>query len=218
MAKKAQSTPALNLLFIGNSFTARNNLPGMLEKLAAERGQAVRHMLISAGGAPLKRHWNAGAAAEAIASGQFTHVVLQEQSTLPIKSAPRMHESVRLFDAAIKAAGARTVLYLTWARRHTPETQAAITAAYREIGKELNALVVPAGVAWEQYLHKYDEPELHDKDNSHPTSAGTYLAACVFFAKLFDESPVGLGGDLAKLPADQARQLQQVAWEAAQAS
>lgn len=216
MAKKAKAPRAeLNLLFIGNSFTARNNLPGMLAGLAAERGHTVRHKLISAGGAPLKRHWNAGAAAQAIASGGFTHVVLQEQSTLPVKSAPRMHESVRLFDAAIQAAGAQTVLYLTWARRHTPEAQAAITAAYESIGQELGAVVVPAGVAWERFLAEHDEPVLHDKDNSHPTPAGTYLAACTFFATLFGETPEGLSGDAAKLTPEQAQLLQRAAWKVA---
>jgi hypothetical protein len=214
MAKKAKTAGSdLNLLFIGNSFTARNNLPGMLERMAAERSHAVQHRLISAGGAPLKRHWNASTAAEAIATDKFTHVVLQEQSTLPIKSAPRMHESVRLFDQAIRAAGARTVLYLTWARRHTPETQQAISTAYLEIGRELEALVVPAGLAWERFLSQHDTPELHDKDNSHPTPAGTYLAACVFFATLFQESPVGLSGESGKLPAEQAATLQQAAWD-----
>ncbi len=39
--------------------------------------------------------------------------MLQEQSTLPVKNAGRMHENVRLFDEAITAAGAKTVLYMT---------------------------------------------------------------------------------------------------------
>jgi nitrate/nitrite transporter NarK len=29
------------------------------------------------------------------------------------------------------------------------------------------------------------------EDGSHPTAAGSYLAACVFFATLFDQRPVG---------------------------
>jgi len=50
-------------------------------------------------------HWNAGEALKAIKGGGYDCVVLQEQSTLPIKNAKRMHENVRLFDEAIKAAG-----------------------------------------------------------------------------------------------------------------
>src|SRR5579872_5047572 len=100
----------LRLLFIGNSFTARNNLPGLISQLAAARGKSLEHELISAGGASLRTHWNVGRALAAIQTGRFDSVVLQEQSTLPIKNAGRMHENVRLFDEAIKTAGSKTVL------------------------------------------------------------------------------------------------------------
>ncbi len=103
-----------------------------------------------------------------------------------------MHESIRLFDAAIEAAGAKTVLYMTWTRRHAPESQQAITDAYLNIGRELGATVIPVGVVWEEFRSRHDEPELYDRDQSHPTLAGSYLAACVFLARLLGEDPIGI--------------------------
>ena len=149
-----------NALFIGNSFTARNDLPGLVAQLAAARGKSLQHRLISAGGASLRTHWNAGEALKAIQRGRYDFVILQEQSTLPIKNASRMHENVRLFDEAIKAAGSATVLYMTWARRHAPETQDAISDAYNSIGRELSASVVPVGVVWQRFLRKHELPVL----------------------------------------------------------
>jgi hypothetical protein len=203
----------MNALFIGNSFTARNNVPGLVAQLAAVCGKNLDHRLISAGGASLRRHWNAGQAQEAIKNGDYDCVVLQEQSTLPVKNAARMHESVRLFDEAIKSAGARTVLYMTWARKHAPETQAAITDAYNMIGEELNALVVPVGTAWQKFLAEHDEPVLHDRDQSHPTLAGSYLAACVFVAVLFRENPVGIETEVRGLTSNERLLLQKTAWQ-----
>jgi hypothetical protein len=81
----------LKILFIGNSFTARNNLPELIARMAAARGRRIEHRLISAGGASLRAHWNAGEAGKAIQTGHYDYVVLQEQSTLPIKNAQRMH-------------------------------------------------------------------------------------------------------------------------------
>src|SRR5438093_818949 len=149
----------LQVLFIGNSFTARNNLPGLIAQLAAARDKTMGHRLISAGGASLRNHWNAGAAAKAIKDGHYDCVVLQEQSTLPVKNAKRMHENVRLFDEAIKAAGARTLLYMymSWARKNAPESQQAITDAYVGIGRELSATVVPVGLAWQRFLGKHGQ-------------------------------------------------------------
>jgi hypothetical protein len=203
----------VNVLFVGNSFTSRNDLPGLVARLAGAAGQRMDWRLVSAGGASLRRHWNAGVAAREIETGGYDRVVLQEQSTLPVKNAKRMHENVRLFDAAIKAAGAKTVLYMTWARRHAPATQQAITDAYTAVGAELGADVIPAGVAWQRVLLEPGHPVLHDKDGSHPTVAGSYLAACCALAVLFKTSPAGLPAP-AELVAGEAALLQHAAAEA----
>ncbi len=218
MPKSGKSGAATKVLFIGNSFTARNDVPGQIAQLAGARGKTLQHRLISAGGASLRRHWNAGIAPKAIQDGQYDFVVLQEQSTLPVKNAKRMHDNVRLFDAAIKAAGAKTVLYMTWARQNAPQAQQAITDAYMEIGRELGATVVPVGMAWQSILGNHDGPILHDRDQSHPTLAGSYLAACVFLAALFHESPVGIDSEIKGLEKQDLLLLQEAAWEAYQAA
>jgi len=215
MTKRSLAAP-ISVLFIGNSFTARNNLPELIAQLAEARGRRLQHRLISAGGASLRMHWNKGDAQKAIQQTRYDYVVLQEQSTLPVKNPPRMRENIRLFDQAIKASGAKTALYLTWARQNSPETQVAITNAYLAIGEELGARIVPVGVAWQNFIRKHRHPVLHDKDQSHPTLAGSYLAACVFFAVLFDESPVGMASDLKGLAQAEAELLQKTAWAAVQ--
>jgi hypothetical protein len=156
-------------------------------------------------------HWNKGEAREAIETGGYDAVVLQEQSTLPVKNAGRMQENVRLFDEAIRGAGAKTVLYMTWARVHAPESQQLIADAYEAIGRELGAAVIPAGKAWARILNADVPPTLHDRDGSHPTLAGTYLAACCAFATLFGLSPVGRWSP-AELPEKEAALLQRAAW------
>ena len=208
----------IRMLFIGNSFTQRNNLPALLAELASTRDLCIHHELISVGGASLRTHWNAGQAAKAVKTSGYDFVVLQEQSTLPVKNPQRMAENVRLFDESIKQAGSKTVLYMTWARQHTPEAQLAITDAYQIIGKELKAIVVPVGLAWQRFLASHDQPVLHDRDQSHPTLAGSYLAACVFLAVLFNENPLGIETGPVGLDKQDRTALQGVAWKQAQAA
>jgi hypothetical protein len=206
------------ILFIGNSFTNRNDLPGMLERLAAtaKPPRRVETDRVIANGRSLKTHWERGTAREAIRSSKWNYVVLQEQSTLPLKNPARMNEYVRLFDEEIRASGAKTVLYLTWARRHQLERQSELTEAYVSIGRSIKGIVVPVGIAWQWLLSENPNIVLHHKDNSHPNFAGTYLAACVFFAALFKRSPKGL--QTSDLPAlerfgpETPRVLQETAW------
>jgi hypothetical protein len=204
---------SLSVLFIGNSFTARNDLPGLVERVATATGAKFNHRLLSIGGASLRTHWNKGEAGGEIQRGGYDFVVLQEQSTLPIKNAGRMHENVRLFAECIKASEAKTALYMTWARRHAPETQDAITAAYTSIGREVGAEVIPAGVAWQKFLRTHPRPVLHDRDASHPTLAGSYLAACVVFGTLFRVSPKGLEVEVDGLTKGETTLLQKTAAE-----
>jgi hypothetical protein len=203
----------IKILFIGNSFTQRNDLPGLLAGMAVAQDLCVKHELISVGGASLRTHWNAGRAAKEIEKGQFDYVVLQEQSTLPVKNAKRMAENVRLFDESIKRAGSKTVLYMTWARQHVPESQKAIADAYNSIGDELGAIVVPVGLAWQRFLAKHDRPVLHDRDQSHPTLAGSYLAACVFLSALLNAKPRPVESGPARLEKQDMTALQNAAWE-----
>lgn len=211
MAKKASQS--IKLLFIGNSFTQRNDLPELIAELAAARGMRVEHELISVGGASLRNHWNRENAAKAIASGGYSYVVLQEQSTLPVKNAKRMAENIRLFDEVIKATGSKTVLYMTWARQHSPEHQQVIADAYLTIGKELGAIVVPVGLAWQKFHAKHDSPVLHDRDQCHPTLAGSYLAACVFLTVLLKANPVGIEAGPEGLDEQDRKLLQTAAWK-----
>jgi hypothetical protein len=206
------------ILFIGNSFTNRNNLPGMLTRLSAARpGIVVETERVIANGRALKTHWERGEARQAIESSRWDYVVLQEQSTLPLKNAGRMHEYVRLFDGEIRKRGAKTVLYMTWARRHEFERQKDLAQAYTDVGRAIGAIVVPVGLAWQRVLGEHPRIVLHDKDNSHPNLAGSYLAACVFVAALFGGKPAEM--DAGHLPesdrigADVARVLRDAAWE-----
>lgn len=200
----------MRILFVGNSFTSRNNLPGLIAGLAKQRGIVVEHKLISAGGASLRQHLNAGAAEKATG---FDTVVLQEQSTLPAKNPARMLDSVRDFAAA--AGETRLALYMTWARRNGD--QQPITNAYAAAAAEVRATLVPVGMVWERFLREHDEPVLHDADGSHPALAGSYLAACVFLISLLEEDPVGLDAPIKGLPADTAALLREAAWSICEA-
>ena len=181
------------ILFVGNSFVSRNDVPRLVRDLAASAGRKSETAAIVAGGASLRRHLNSGAVADALERQAWRYVVLQEQSTLPIKNRLRYHENVRAMHALVASAGAETVLYMTWARRSAFESQAALTEAVQAIGDEIGSRVAPAGIAWQNVLSAHPEIELHAADGSHPTPAGSFLAACVLYGTLFQDRALQVG-------------------------
>lgn len=201
-----------SVLFIGNSLTICNKLPQMFAGLAKAGGHGdiiTDGELI--GGASLQKHWKDGKALAKLRSRAWTWVVLQEQSTATFKDPEAFTTHVRLFCEAITAAKATPVLYLTWARLGEMDTQERITAAYRTMGQETGALVVPAGLAFKAYRETHGDASLF-VDNRHPKPIGTYLVACCFYGALLGKDPAGLPGDLAKLGPDAASELQRLAW------
>ncbi|MEJ5311550.1 MAG: SGNH/GDSL hydrolase family protein [Anaerolineae bacterium] len=208
------------ILFIGNSYTYCNELPTMLAQLAAAGGKDVEVHQVTTGGVTLEWHVQNEATLAALTE-PWDIVVLQEHSIRPIQDTPKMAMAAAALQAIIASTGAQTVLFMTWARQHFPEMQAGLARVYNAVAQDIGARVAPVGLAWEAALAADPSLALYTEDKSHPTPLGSYLAACVFYATFFGESPVGLpaklmtaGGEvLVAIPEAQARLVQSAAWE-----
>ena len=197
--------PSARVLFIGNSYTSVNDLPHLFADLSDAGGHPAAVDMIAVGGATLAQHLGGpDAPARIAAQPPWDVVVLQEQSMLPALASQRaaaMYPAVRRLARLARDAGARPVLLLTWGRRDgLPEAgfrsfaamQAQLTKGYLGIADELGATVAPAGEAWRRGVGQNPGLALWQADGSHPSLVGSYLTACVLYATLYAESPVGL--------------------------
>ena len=71
------------ILFLGNSYTAVNNLPNLLYQMALADGETIIFDSYTPGGYTLQQHSNDVTALAKINSQAWDVVVLQEQSQLP---------------------------------------------------------------------------------------------------------------------------------------
>jgi glycerophosphoryl diester phosphodiesterase len=101
----------------------------------------------------------------------------------------------------VRRAGAVPIFFLTWAHQDGwPDyglpgysaMQDAIDAGYLFIAAEQHAPVAPVGFAWSALDAAESHRDLWQGDGSHPTTKGTYLAACVFYAAIFKARSAGL--------------------------
>ena len=218
------SVACTRVLFIGNSYTYVNDLPDTFGALARAGGHRVATSIAAQGGWTLADHAKSADTQALIASAKWDFVVLQEQSEIPSIAASRtdqMFPAARDLVRMVRNTGARPVFFLTWAHRDGwPENrlpdyasmQAQIDSGYMAIAKELGVEIAPVGDAWAAVLARTTRPNLWQDDGSHPTVAGTYLAACVFYAAVFHQSPVGVPFD-GGLPRETTQLLQQAAAE-----
>jgi len=207
---QSNASDTTKILFIGNSYTYYNSSPELLGAMVKEKfpNQAIKVQLVSQGGMTLQRHWQEGKALKMIKSDDWDYVVLQEQSKLGMVlvidsdtyfgQTAQFFKYARKFDAEIKDAGSKTVFLMTWSTKDRPKEQEILSYAYTAIAKELNAIIAPVGLVWDQ-VRSSDQFNLYDFDGSHPSPYGSFLSMTTLYATLFKDNPLGLSGKISGL-------------------
>ncbi|MBL8797966.1 MAG: SGNH/GDSL hydrolase family protein [Planctomycetia bacterium] len=217
LSARAADPQPLKVFFVGNSYTYGNDLPKLIAELAKAGGQRpIEFEKHTPGGWSFKKHWEESKVADKIGAKKWDIVVLQNHSMGALAARDEMMEYGKKLAAEVQKQNARTIYFMTWARQNKPETQADITKAYQELARDVKAETAPVGLAWEAALKADPKRELHVKDMSHPNKAGSYLAACVFYAVIYHKSPEGLPGKPADLTDEAAKPLQAIAWQVVQ--
>lgn len=203
------------VLMLGNSFTYYNggvntHLQAMLNSIHPEWNTVVS--AITGGGYRLEDHYNDDTTLYTIASGNWDLVILQEQSSRPMNDPERFYQYSTLLHNAIAQAGASTGFFMTWAYQGNSYMYEPIRDAYDYIGAYLDALVLPAGVAFHTNDQMTNPINLYDTDGQHPSLNGTYLVACVMLAGIWNINPTGMAYCPAGIDPLTASTLQQIAW------
>lgn len=190
-----QTKSSKKILFIGNSYTYFWNLPQTVHVMSSKDSVVLETRQSTVGGVNLGQHWNSDnnlKSRDIIEQNNFDIIVIQDHSLQAINKPDSLHYYGKLFNDLIKSKGAKTYLYMTWAREKEPLMQTQIASEYTKLANEINATLVPVGLAWEKARNLKPDIDLFDEDGSHPSTMGTYLNACVFYKVLSGKNPVGL--------------------------
>jgi len=208
------------VLFIGNSLTYWNDLPGMVAALGAADAAPIWARSVAIPDADLGIHLADGRAADAIASNRWKVVVLQQgPSSLPENRAA-LRSWTRTFAERIRAVGGRPALYAVWPQEIHQHTWDEATRSYALAASDVDGMLFPVGEAWRAAWRRDPAIALYSGDGLHPSVEGSYLAAIVIYATLAGRSPVGLPAELrvetgvVRIPAARAAVLQEAAREA----
>jgi len=204
----------LSVLFLGNSYTAYNNLPLLVSNLTNSAGKTLLVDANMPGGFTISNHLNDVTTLNKIQQGNWDYIIIQEQSQIPTIDFYRynnMYPSLTQLKNIIDSHNpcAKIITYMTWGRRfggmqcdlnntycspnfvdfnHMQDT---LTSAYLEISTQLDIQCAPVGVVWQNILND-TTLVLHSGDHSHPNIDGSYVAACAIFSSIWKQSTSGL--------------------------
>ncbi|TND08688.1 MAG: PDK repeat-containing protein [Bacteroidetes bacterium] len=206
------SAQSYSVLFIGNSYTYVNNLPQVLQSLAQADGKNITFDSSTPGGYTLQMHTQDANTISKIYQQPWDYVVIQAQSQEPSFSpaqvASQTFPYAAMLDSMIKDNDSctQTLFYMTWGRKNGDASNCAsyppvctyagmqqrLRDSYVQMGQDNGAMVGPVGIAWKNIIATNPAFDLYQADESHPSTWGTYAAACVFYSSVFRESTVGI--------------------------
>ena len=194
------------VLFVGNSYTGSNDLTNLTRLVAESHGDTFESFDRSPGGFTFANHCSAPDFFDQLRNGNFDAVVLQEQSQLPsfpldqVESscfpyAKQIVDSLRVYNPKM-----RIVFFMTWGRQNGDAQNCAtwppvcsfegmnelLRQRYIQMAKDNSCRVAPVGSVWRD-IKDSTQISLYEPDGSHPSGAGSLLAASVIYATLFDK-------------------------------
>ena len=218
----------MKILFVGNSFTFYHDMPLLVEQISEQIGICIKTDQVTYGGYHLKQYLDETEEAAQILSDKLSRekwdfIVLQEQSNTPCLCREEFQESAVKLSKKIRENGAVPVFYQTWSYRDHSDMLALINMgheefflglkdSYEEAAHNAEGLLVPVGDAFFAAEKGNPDIDLMEEDNYHPSLAGSFLAACMFFLKFTGQEklpeyvPEGLNKETAEKLSAYARE------------
>lgn len=204
---KGQTTK--KVLFIGNSYTAANNLPLLVENMANNTGDVFIYDANTPGGYRLMNHASNANTLNKIDSDDWDYVVLQAQSQETSLSQTQIQNEVYPYATSLSYAiranneCSQPLFYMTWGRENGDGSNCqslpwvctyegmddVISDTYMYMTNDNDAEVSPVGAVWRYIRENHPSIDLYSSDSSHPSLAGSYAAACAFYTMIYKKDP-----------------------------
>jgi hypothetical protein len=175
-----------HVLFIGNSLTYTNDLPGTVSALASSVNDTIRTLSIALPNFAVIDHAHGlSNALDAIKSQPWEYVILQQGPTTTALNRDTLIIATKTLDPFVKNAGGRTAQMMAWPDAASPQLFSLVRASSQAAANSVErGVFIPAGEAWRAALEQDATLPLYGPDGYHPAPLGTYLAALVIYEKV----------------------------------
>ncbi len=204
----------VRILFVGNSLTYVNDLPGMVASIATLAGRSVSTVTIASPDYALEDHWASGVAG-GIRRLKPTVVVMQQGPSSLSDSRANLVQWTDSLARVAREAGATPALLMVWPELARFDAFDAVRDSYRAAAEHVDGVFIPAGEAFRALHEQHPEMEPYGSDAFHPSHLGSVVSALVVVRAVLGDSVSRLASVLAAgsarpsivLTAEQARVL-----------
>ena len=202
----AQNAKIKSILFIGNSYTAVNDLPNWVRLIGESQGDTFEAIGYTPGGRTFYGHSTDPQVTNLFQQKNYDVVVLQEQSQLPsfplsqVESDCYPYAKTLVDSVRANNPFAKIVFYSTWGRQNGDAQNCVnwppvcsfkgmnqlLHDRYIQMGVDNYAWVAPVNSVWKA-IRDSSQMNLYQGDGSHPSFEGTHLAAISIYQTIFQK-------------------------------
>lgn len=172
------------LLFVGNSLTQYNNLPGLVKKIYNETGKSVSITTLLKGGTGLEDHWNSEELQPEINSGFYDYVIVQQGPSSQEYGRWSLMTFGGLIAESCNENSAKLAFFMVWPSRTYYSTFDGVIQNYTDAAAATNSILCPVGRVWKNHFDQTEDFSYYGVDGFHPSLKGSQVAAEVIVQSL----------------------------------
>ena len=176
----------IKILYIGNSLTYTNDLPGLVEEEGAMHNMNISSEVVAAPNYALIDHWNDGQIQKKIRKGQFDYVFIQQGPSSQSWGREVLIEYGAKLKKLCDKHKADLVYLMVWASRRYYHTFDGVIKNHEDAARINDALVCPVGKEWKAYFDQTNDYSYYGSDGFHPSKEGSKKAAEIIVSFLLE--------------------------------
>jgi hypothetical protein len=181
------SKTKVNVLFIGNSLTYTNNLPELVRKNAKLKGIEINTKMIAFPNYASEDHWDDGQVQKLISSSKYDFVIIQQGPSSQNDGRKMLIEYGKKYGSLCMLNDAKLCYFMVWPSLNYYHTFDDVIKNYQDAASINNAILLPVGRIWKDYIDSTNSNEYYGPDGFHPSIKGSQTAAKVIVEYLFQQ-------------------------------
>ncbi|NNJ89574.1 MAG: SGNH/GDSL hydrolase family protein [Eudoraea sp.] len=169
--------PKISVLFIGNSLTASNDLPQLVENTAKQKGVVIKTKMIAFPNYAIMDHWNDGKIQKEIERNHYDFVILQQGPSSQQDGREILIKFGKLYSDLCKDNDSKLVYFMVWPSLRYYHTFKDVIKNHKDAASINDAILCPVGEVWKKHFDATQNFDYYSSDGFHPSEKGSRKAA-----------------------------------------
>ncbi|MFY7671324.1 SGNH/GDSL hydrolase family protein [Tenacibaculum sp. MEBiC06402] len=185
---QSKETKEFSILFVGNSLTYYNDLPGLVKEYAKTNKEInINTQMIAFPNYAIEDHWNEGKIQKLLSSKSFDFIVIQQGPSSQEEGRKMLIDYGEKIKKIAESSNSKLCYFMVWPALNYYNTFNKVIQNHKEAANHNEAVLIPVGEYWKNYIEENNDYSFYGTDRFHPSQKGSKIAAKIIVDTLFNK-------------------------------